>query len=164
MREALAIFERKLTTHDSDIVVCYRKLARVLDAKGDTTGAESNFRKALDLLTAGRGADNTDLVPILLDLAELLHHDKRCAASAREYQRVLDIRSKNKPASDRTVVTAKTNLGLELFEAGDYAKAASLLNEALPLLTKYLGEGAGIVSTIHAVLAQIRDNASGRSL
>jgi tetratricopeptide (TPR) repeat protein len=164
LREGLAIFERKLTTHDSDIVACYRKLARVRKAKGDTTGAESNFRKALDLLTADRGADSPDLVPILLDLAELLHSDKRHAAAAREYRRVLDIRSKNKPSGDRNVVTAKSNLGLELFEAGDYENAARLLNEALPLLTKYLGDGAAVVSTIQEVLAQIRDNASGRGL
>jgi tetratricopeptide (TPR) repeat protein len=163
LNEALAVFERKLSAYDSNIVACYRKLGRVLDAKGDVRNAESNFRKALDLLTQGRGSDNTDLVPILIDLAELLDHDKRYGASAVAYQRVLDIRRKNLPPGHKNVVTAMCNLGLELFDAGDYARAAPLLNEALPLQRKYLGEDSSVVLLIQKVLAQIQDNASRAS-
>jgi hypothetical protein len=59
------------------------------------------------------------------------------------------------------VVTAKSNLGLELFDAGEYSKAASLLNEALPLQMKYLGEGNSVVLLIQSVLGQIQERAGG---
>jgi tetratricopeptide (TPR) repeat protein len=128
----------------------------VLDAKGDSKGAEYNLRRALDLQAESRGSDSPDLAPDLIDLAELLHRNKSYAASAREYRRVLDIRKKSSPAADRNVATALSNLGLELYDAGDYAAAVPLLNDALPLQKKYLGENDSIVLLIQKVLTQIQ--------
>jgi hypothetical protein len=93
----------------------------------------------------------------------LLVRNRNSAASAREYRRVLVIRKKTRPPDHRNVATALSNLGLELFDAGDYAGAESPLKEALPLQERHLGVDNPVVLLIRDTLTKIQESKGGTS-
>jgi CHAT domain-containing protein/tetratricopeptide (TPR) repeat protein len=138
--------------------------------QGHYSEAEISARGLILTVEAGHGAESVEAADVLDALVEALWRGGKSGESeTRELaERAVRIREKTQGSDHIDLAKSLTNLGIVLFEAGDYAGARPLQERALAIREKDLGpdhpDVAKSLNELGLVFCQTGDYAKARPL
>ncbi|MBS2040179.1 tetratricopeptide repeat protein, partial [bacterium] len=119
-----------------ELAVTLSQWASLETAEGDYAGAETHYRRSLDLFERGLGDSHPNVAATLNNLGQNLYRQANYAEAASVLERALQIFD----AYDAGRVSTMVNLGLVWQAQQEPVKAQRWLEEALRISVEWLGE------------------------
>jgi len=125
---AQAIQERLPDSPGADLAATLARRGRLQLERGDLRGAESAYRRSLDLHRALLGASHPETLVVESDLAGAIQASQRLGEAEALFR---DVVARLASARNPQVLEAKTNLGYALFLQARYPEAVAILRPTL---------------------------------
>ena len=123
--------------------------------EGKYDEAVSVGKRALELRERVLGAENPELVPVLINLGEVYRAEKKFSDAQSSYERALAIGEKAFGAEDKRLAPILDKLAYLAIERKEDGKAEELFSRSLSITEKSLGPDAPELNTAAFGLAEI---------
>ena len=153
-RRAVAMFEANHRGPNTLVAESMNALATALDLQGKVTGADSAYRRVLEIRKQLYGPKHPDYAFTVMNYAMFNFDLGKFAQAAELAREPLALRGKELPESHPAIAASLQTLGRSLDHTGDHAGAERALRESLALRIKYLPSGSWMIGSSEGVLGE----------
>ena len=145
---AVKIFEAALPPHPFDLANAWEYLGAAYACEHQYSKAADAFRRSVDIVEKGFGAEHPSVVPALSSLGTAYTFQRRYAEAAAVLQRAQTILEKSPEPSQAVLAAVLNNLGELLRAMGRYGDAEEVLRKGLAVVENTSEPDSRLITTI----------------